>query len=274
MFNLKDYFLFLIIIGTFSISGGIYITDANAQTQKVFPGDDEPDGEVGESEEIKNIGFTAESVANYNSIISDSDVSNVVVLLPDQRLTSEPFLPKDLTIVEGTKVIWINGQQNETGISILEDDEELFSNSTIPFKNATSYTFEDSGEFTYVNSLNPALMGKVTVIDADDAEDIVETNSTTKTIGVFIAPESEKEFWNAHLHSLGFNITSSQDIAIGPTSSADDEDEDEKQATLYLYTQKLDKYSSVVYRIDTKLPNVVEQLNEMEEDDDEDEDDD
>lgn len=85
----------------------------------------------------------ATDIAQTNSLNLDSDVKNLVILIPDKRLITQDFLPLDATIVEGTKVIWVNGDKDGShGIS-LEDSEmqPVFSNGTIPYQNGTEYTF-------------------------------------------------------------------------------------------------------------------------------------
>ena len=58
------------------------------------------------------IRFNAADIAQTNSMKADSDVHNLVILIPDTRLVTQSFLPLDATIVEGTKVIWSNGDNS------------------------------------------------------------------------------------------------------------------------------------------------------------------
>ena len=77
----------------------------------------------------------AADIAQTNSMKLDSDVKNLVILIPDKRLITQEFLPLDATIVEGTKVIWSNADKmNPHGISLVQDSDNqvLLSNDTIP----------------------------------------------------------------------------------------------------------------------------------------------
>ena len=85
----------------------------------VLPGTEEPanttsgEGGVG-STTAPTAGprFNAGDIAQTNSMKLDSDVHNLVVLIPDKRLVNQGFLPLDATIVEGTKVIWSNADNS------------------------------------------------------------------------------------------------------------------------------------------------------------------
>ncbi|MPZ07795.1 MAG: hypothetical protein GEU26_15515 [Nitrososphaeraceae archaeon] len=53
----------------------------------------------------------AADISQTNSLELDSDVKNLVILIPDKRLITQGFLPLDATIVEEKKVIWVNGDK-------------------------------------------------------------------------------------------------------------------------------------------------------------------
>jgi plastocyanin len=244
--------------------------------------EEEANGSVGEEEEVGAGGsasltpqqFDAQSVYTSNSIQTDADVTNLVILIPEQQTISRPFIPQDATIVEGTTVIWINGQKDTVhGIAVQnEEGEELFSNSSIPYRNGASFTFDEGGTYTYSDTQNPSVQGTINVIGSEDAQDIVETNSTTKTVGAFVVPSEEDDWWQIHLNSLGFNIKSSYDIQQGEEAGNNnaavtglgeeesEEDTGDDSRTFYVYTQKLDKYGTVVYRVDTKIDALQEQI--------------
>jgi len=209
--------------------------------------------------------FSAQSIYTTNSIQTDPDVTNLVILMPDQAVINRPFIPQDATIVEGTTVIWVNGQRNTIhGIAVQDEDgEEIFSNTTIPYKNGTSFTFEEDGTYSYLDSQDPLVQGTINVIGQDEAQDILETNSTTPTVGVFAATAEEDDYFQEHLNKLGFNIKSSYEFeeeekriggggGRGGEDDEDDNDEDNKRI-FYVYTQARDKYGTVVYRVDTKV---------------------
>ena len=91
----------------------------------------------------------AANIAQTNSLQLDSDVKNLVILIPDKRLITPGFLPLDATIVEGTKVIWVNADKESPHGILLEDSDmqPIFSNDTIPYQNGTEYIFHTQGTF-------------------------------------------------------------------------------------------------------------------------------
>jgi len=253
--------------------GGGLVGEEEEEEANGSVGGDEEVG-VGGSDSLTPQQFDAQSVYTSNSIQTDADVTNLVILIPEQQTISRPFVPQDATIVEGTTVIWINGQKDTVhGIAVQnEEGEELFSNSSIPYRNGASFTFDEGGTYTYSDTQNPSVQGTINVIGPEDSQDIVETNSTTKTVGAFVVPTEEDDWWQIHLNSLGFNIKSSYDIGQGEgtvTNNAAvtglgeeeaEEDTGDDSRTFYVYTQKLDKYGTVVYRVDTKIDALQEQI--------------
>jgi plastocyanin len=264
------------------LGGGLDEEDEEEEANGSVGEEEEANGSVGEEEEVGAGGsasltpqqFDAQSVYTSNSIQTDADVTNLVILIPEQQTISRPFIPQDATIVEGTTVIWINGQKDTVhGIAVQnEEGEELFSNSSIPYRNGASFTFDEGGTYTYSDTQNPSVQGTINVIGSEDAQDIVETNSTTKTVGAFVVPSEEDDWWQIHLNSLGFNIKSSYDIQQGEEAGNNnaavtglgeeesEEDTGDDSRTFYVYTQKLDKYGTVVYRVDTKIDALQEQI--------------
>jgi len=199
----------------------------------------------------------AADIAQTNSLNLDSDVKNLVILIPDKRLVTQDFLPLDATIVEGTKVIWVNGDKDGShGIS-LEDSEmqPVFSNETIPYQNGTEYTFDTQGTFTFSDPLNAdssAPKGTINVISPANAPDNLSTNSTQATAGLFVVQEEDKDYFDMHFNTLGYHIEDSHTIP-GPEGN---------DIQLYVYTQKSGKYSTLVDRTALKLQFIDAQVEE------------
>jgi plastocyanin len=199
----------------------------------------------------------AADIAQTNSLNLDSDVKNLVILIPDKRLITQDFLPLDATIVEGTKVIWVNGDKDGShGIS-LEDSEmqPVFSNGTIPYQNGTEYTFDTQGTFTFSDPLNAdssAPKGTINVISPANAPDNLSTNSTQATAGLFVVQEEDKDYFDMHFNTLGYHIEDSHTIP-GPEGN---------DIQLYVYTQKSGKYSTIIDRTALKLQFIDTQIQE------------
>lgn len=199
----------------------------------------------------------AADIAQTNSLTLDSEVKNLVILLPDKRLITQGFLPLDATIVEGTKVIWVNAdKESPHGIS-LEDSEmqPVFSNETIPYQNGTEYTFNTQGTFTFSDLLNTdssAPNGTINVIAPANAPDNLSTNSTQATTGLFVVQAEDKNYFDNHFNTLGYHVEDSYMIP-GPEGN---------DIQLYVYTQKSGKYSTIIDRTAIKLQFIDTQVEE------------
>lgn len=250
----------------------VFLNHVNVHAQTVLPGvDDEQSGQEPKQENKASLTYKAETIYDTGAVKADSDISNLVILMPEKKLINESFLPKDSTIVEGTTVFWYNGQKGTThGIEVKDKDgETILTNSSIPFMNATKYQFDDAGKYSFsiLNDSGVGSKGTITVIKNADSVDNLSTNATTPTLGMLVAPAGEEDFWKKHLHSLGFNLVDSYKFKYSGTNGETSVDEGQasddskgKDHILYVYTQKLDKDSTVVYRVGTKIKAVEDQL--------------
>jgi plastocyanin len=202
--------------------------------------------------------FNAGDIAQTNSMKLDSDVHNLVVLIPDKRLVNQGFLPLDATIVEGTKVIWSNGDKlNPHGISLVQDSDNqtLLSNGTIPYQNGTEYTFDTQGTYTVSDPMNTdptAPKGKINVIAPGNAPDNLSTNSTQATAGLFVVQAEDKDYFDAHFNTLGYHV---EDTYMIPGPEGND-------IQVYVYTQKSGKYSTIIDRTAIKTQFTDAQIEE------------
>ncbi|MGH9979224.1 MAG: cupredoxin domain-containing protein [Nitrososphaeraceae archaeon] len=236
---------------------------ANAQVN-ILPGTDELNNATsGDSGVASNTPhstgprFIAADIAQTNSLKLDSDVKNLVILIPDKRLITQEFLPLDATIVEGTKIIWVNGDKESPHGILLEDSEmqPVFSNETIPYQNGTEYTFDTQGTFTFSDPLHAdssVPKGTINVISPANAPDNLSTNSTQATAGLFVVQAEDKDYFDIHLSTLGYHIEGSYMIP-GPEGN---------DIQLYVYTQKSGKYSTLIDRTAIKLQFIDAQVEE------------
>lgn len=203
--------------------------------------------------------LSAADIAQTNTLTLDSDVKNLVILMPDKRLVTQAFLPLDATIVEGTKVIWTNADDGTIrGISLQNNEnmEVLLTNATIPYKNATEYTFDTQGTFTFNDPTNTDpttnVTGTINVIAPANAPDNLSTNSTQSTAGLFVVQSEDKAYFDQHFNTLGYHIEDSYMIP-GP---------DGNDIEVYVYTQKSGKYETIVDRTGVKTDFVEAQIEE------------
>lgn len=179
-----------------------------------------------------------------NTLTADSDIANVVVLTPDsQLLGGESYIPQDITIAEGTNIIWINGQKNTVQQIAVQDSsgQEVYTNGSIPFKNGASYEFAEEGTYSYFNPSNPSIRGTVNVVPTTELADNPTGNSTMGTIGLFVVPGDEADYWQDHLNSMAF-------VSINEMTSTST-----GGPTMFEYLQKSTKVSTVIYKVGVKL---------------------
>ena len=239
--------LFLSGTGTFRSYNSIY-----AQVD-ISPGTDETTnttlGVASSTPPSTGPRFNAGDIAQTNSLKLDSDVKNLVILIPDKKLVTQNFLPLDATIVEGTKIIWVNGDKARPhGISLVQDSDNqvLLSNGSIPYQNGTEYTFDTQGTYTFSDPMNTdptAPKGKINVIAPGNAPDNLSTNSTQATAGLFVVQAEDKDYFDDHLSTLGYHVEDSYMIP-GPEGN---------DIQAYVYTQKSSKYSTILDRTALKV---------------------
>jgi len=71
------------------------------------------------------------------------------------------FNPSTLTIKKGTKVTWTN--EDDVAHVVASDDTSLFESPTILHRNSFSFTFGNTGSFSYHCVIHPMMKGVVVV---------------------------------------------------------------------------------------------------------------
>jgi hypothetical protein len=247
-----SFAIMLVTLGT--ANSGVY----KANAQLIFPGSPNSEKSGDKNEPISNLpssapssGLDAKQIAATHSMKVDGDIKNLVILIPNPTLTDQKFLPMDATIVKGTKAIWVNGISGTTQGIVLQDakgGKTLLSNSSIPYRNATDYTFDKKGVYTFTSPQSPTAKGTITVVDKAGVPDDPLTNATQVTAGLFVVPAADKGYFDKHFSTLGYHKVGTTTIKKSAGAGTSGED-----TLLYVYTQKLGKYPSVVDRTSIKL---------------------
>ncbi|MFZ0327000.1 MAG: hypothetical protein WBP64_13590 [Nitrososphaeraceae archaeon] len=244
--------ILLVMVGIGAKSGSFIFQSANAQVT-IFPGT-QPEKPTtgttaGQAGGIAAPGFNAKTISETNSIKTDADVKNLVVLVPNKKLVDQTFLPLDTTIVQGTKVIWVNGDPSANhGVTVKDKSgQSVFSNQTIPYKNGTEFTFDTIGTYTFSDPISPtSTPGTITVVNSQSAPDNGSTNSTMPTAGLFVVPAGDKAYFDKHFSTLGYHAADSNIIKQTGASHGND-------IALYVYIQKSGKYDTILHRTAVKL---------------------
>jgi plastocyanin len=247
----------LVVAGGGVVGAGRLIPTANAQN--VFPGlgseeEQQPSGGSSTTTPVASAQFSAENIYKTQTMQVDADIKNLVIFIPDQKLIDQGFLPKDVTIVKGTKVVWVNGQINTVHSVAVRDDKgkEIFTSPPIPYKNGTEFTFDDKGTYSYSDSQSPSAQGSINVIDKKDSQDDISTNSTTMTAGVFVVPAARQAYFDKHFTTLGYHLVSDY-IFEKPGTSSSSSSSNKGKSDLIVYTQDAGKFESIVKRTGVKI---------------------
>jgi plastocyanin len=102
----------------------------------------------------------------------DVDLANS----PTVAVTDTGFEPANLTVHQGTTVVWAFG--GKLPHTVTADDGSFDSGVLDPGATFT-FTFDELGEFGYTCVLHPAMIGTITVVPADEAIDAAGDESST-----------------------------------------------------------------------------------------------
>ena len=79
---------------------------------------------------------------------------------PSIEITKFAFAPKEITVVPGTKVTWINHDETPHTISAAD---RTFLSKAMDTDDRYEYTFASAGDFSYFCTLHPFMTGIVHV---------------------------------------------------------------------------------------------------------------
>jgi plastocyanin len=84
---------------------------------------------------------------------STSDAKNTTILIQNST-----FNPNHLTIEKGTTVIWLNTDRDTYKIK-----SDKFESKDLNKGDSFSYTFKESGTYSYADASRPSIKGEITV---------------------------------------------------------------------------------------------------------------
>jgi plastocyanin len=156
----------------------------------------------------------ASNIFNNKELVVPKNVNNFVILIPneahespdlpkEQRLINQPYVPQNLVVHPGTKIVWFTGDVGHMRKVILENEnsKEIF-NSILKFNSASkALPFNQSGKFTYfetkANKEDPnfVMKGSVTVTGPDSNSSIDNSKNSLKsnfdTLSVIMIPTKD-----------------------------------------------------------------------------------
>ena len=149
--------------------------------------------------ETYNIKFSKDGTYNYVCGVHSSMTGQIKVLEKKEAETKEvkikdhTFNPKELTIVVGDSIGWVNKEKEEMPHSIVSDD--FNSSEKIMLKDQTyKFTFDEAGDYTYNCGIHSDMQGKIKVLSAEEyglkgISDEKEENKTEQCVSKVVCGE-------------------------------------------------------------------------------------
>ena len=259
---MRTFPLMLVIVAMASLSAAAYpVPGANAFS--FIPGLSQ--------ETLPSQDINAEQIYKTKNFKVDQDVKNVVVFIPSPMVRDQRALPRNTTLVDGTAVIFVNGQiYTDHGIVLRnEQGQVVFNQSSLPYKHAVVIRFDKIGKYTFSSSdlstyYGKSMNGTINVIDNESATSKIPTNSNPPTIGLLIVPANQQDYFDSQLSRSGFNIIDSYTfdtpLPICTKLVKGFSDSAECRAILYVYGLDSDSYETIIKNVDTQLVNLQSKL--------------
>ena len=136
-------------------------------------------------------------------------------------------LQLEITVVQGTKVTWLNSAPTSSYRIAVHDEttnELVYASAPISNSEAAEYTFMNTGRYVYSDPNSPDLKGIIHVVERDSIADNDSTDSSTKAVGLLVSGLEDKEKYDQTFSSGRYHIASShvffQDDALGSNSNS------------------------------------------------------
>ena len=179
----------------------------------------------------------------------DSDIKNLIILIPQigndtnvRKLNVN--LPEEITIVEGTKVTWLNTdpiyshnlmvEQKETGM-------QLFSDINIEYGQTSEFEFKNDGTYVYSYPRIPAVSGIIKVLEENVVEDNLLTSSTNPILGVGLIPSLQEDTIQERISQDDYTVSTFRVQDESEKSNQQDGSKDDLTYVMLVWAAKLFK---------------------------------
>jgi plastocyanin len=145
----------------------------------------------------------AEDVYETGLLRLDSDIQNLIILIPQaidsissQQTDLYSNLPREVTIVEGTTVTWLNSDQSISHDLMVKEKNTgrlIFSDINIQYGKTSEFQFKNDGIYSYSYSGIPSLNGIIKVVEKDAVDDNSLTSSSNPILGIGLVPSVQKD---------------------------------------------------------------------------------
>ena len=231
--------------------------------------------------------INATNLYDSGQMVLGNNIKHLAILIPNEghhgpgeedesRFIAQPFVPQNAVISPGTEVVWFNGDiGHEHNIVVTSAATANTSNlQTRPstqarngtqlydsgefseLEGSTSYTFNQTGEFDYADTIDYEegfrMTGKITV--ADQASQNSPSGATFDTVGALMVPTEDSQDIAQGLRTAGFGIDSMTNFQDLRSAEGDDGGD---QQTLLVWTTNgkgMTEIISTLQQISQDLP--------------------
>jgi plastocyanin len=168
-------------------------------------------------------GMSAQDVYQNRMMAFGDSIKNIIILLPneghespalpkDQRIINQPYVPENIVISPGTKIVWLNGDVGHTSTITLVDEkgDQAYSSGKFDFNTVTNpLVLNKTGKFTYseadVNQDDPkfVMQGTITVSENPSPNSI---KGTSDTVAFFMVPAKDLDKHVSELTKKGIDV--------------------------------------------------------------------
>jgi plastocyanin len=100
------------------------------------------------------------SCSNNSSPTTPTNGSGVSIVAGSSNKTTDAYSPSPIAIARGAAVTWTN---NDTTVHDSTSDNGVWSSGTLAPGASFTFTFSNTGTFTYHCTIHPGMVGTVTV---------------------------------------------------------------------------------------------------------------
>ena len=143
-------------------------------------------------------GINAQDVYQNRMMTFGDNIKNIIILLPneghespalakEQRIINQPYVPENIVVSTGNKIVWLNGDVGHNHVITLIDEnaDEVYSSGKFDFNTVTNpLVLNETGKFTYseadINKDDPKYVMKGIIIISENPSSI-NTNRITDT---------------------------------------------------------------------------------------------
>jgi hypothetical protein len=191
--------------------------------------------------------ISAEDVYESGHLDLDSDIKNLIILIPqttDNNHTQQINFAGGVTIVEGTKVTWLNSDPDESHDLMIEEKDtgrQMSSDINIQYGQTSEFEFDNDGTYSYSYSGMPSVNGIIKVVAKNDVDDNSLTSSTNPILGIGLIPTDQKDSIQDRISQKDYILSTFNVLDDTPKSKAQNDSKNDLSYVMLVWAAKLFK---------------------------------